>query len=271
MRVLHALENASLEKVAEEVGRRLGDRISRETVRADLEALGIARRPAGRQRKYGPDVERACEQCGERFLARASEVAAGRGRFHSLSCLAAHGHATGRLHGRPNEKVTLPCSLCGESVTRSPSHVLTLVYCSRSCADADPARWDLVRERRQSPHEVACSECGTLFVRPPSGVKEHAFCSDECEVSYVKKHGLGGFRHLIDSPRVSGRVKRVWKNRWNGWRGGRPRTAEADSGYAIKREKVIAARRTSPKMSERALVRISGLPRRQVRAILTEL
>jgi hypothetical protein len=210
----------TLVEIAQMVG------VSAPTAREDLKVLGVERRPQGRRRLYGPDVERTCEQCGDSFIARASEVAKGRGLFCSGSCLATHGHATGRLQGRTSEKVRAVCALdgCEIEVERSPSHVLNLVYCSGEHAYADEKYQSLTYERRwpDGPNMAPCSECGRLVNRPPSATARspHQFCSDECQAAYTKKTGLGGFRALIDH-RAGGRARQRWFGRWGGREAGR--------------------------------------------------
>lgn len=66
-----------------------------------------------------------------------------------------------------------------------------------------------------------------------------------------------------------GATSRRWKNRANGFRGHRPRAIDADPMYLQKRAKVLDARTRQPEISERALERLSGLSRRQVRAVLS--
>lgn len=212
-----------------QIGQTVG--ISHTTARDDLKTLGVELRPQGRRRRYGPDIERTCEQCGKPFIARASEVANGRGRFCSGSCLTAHGHATGRLRGRPSEKVRAVCALdgCEMEVERSPSHVLNLVYCCGDHAYADEKWRSLTHGRRwpDGPNVAPCSECGKLVNRPPSATARspHQFCDGKCQVTYTKKHGLGGFRSLIQH-RAGGRARQRWFGRWAGREagklGGRP-------------------------------------------------
>ena len=211
-------QGLTLVEIAQVVG------VSAPTVRDDLKILGVERRPQGRRRRYGPDVERTCEQCGDPFIPRASEVAHGKGRFCSGSCLTAHGHATGRLRGRPSEKVRAVCELdgCEIEVERSPSHVLTHVYCSSDHAHADEKHRSLRYEQRwpDGPNMVTCSECGKPVNRPPSATARspHQFCSDEHQAAYTKKHGLGGFRAIIDH-RAGGRARQRWYGRWNAHKG----------------------------------------------------
>ena len=211
-------EGRTLVEIAQVVG------VSAPTARDDLKALGVERRPQGRRRRYGPDVERTCEQCGNLFIPRASEVAHGKGRFCSGSCLTAHGHATGRLHGRPSKQIRVVCALegCGIEVERPPSLINDLVYCSRDHAYADPQCRNLTYKRRwpEGPHMVSCSECGTLVNRPPSATARspHQFCSDECQATYTKTYGLGGFRAIIDH-RAGGRARQRWHGRWNAHKG----------------------------------------------------
>ncbi len=103
------------------------------------------------------------------------------------------------------------------------------MYCTTEHAYADEKCRSLTYERRwpDGPNMVPCSECGKLVNRPPSAMARspHQFCSDEHQAAYTKKHGLGGFRALIQH-RAGGRARQRWLGRWGGMAagklGGRP-------------------------------------------------
>jgi hypothetical protein len=107
------------ERYPEESIERLADRhrVNPSTIRDDIRAMGIASQPAHRRRKYGPDVARSCEQCGEEFMAKAHVVASGNARFCSRACTASHTHATGKNPGRPRTGRIVECP-CGCGRTR---------------------------------------------------------------------------------------------------------------------------------------------------------
>lgn len=69
-----------------DIGRALG--IAAKTARDDLEALGIPRRPPGRQPETPLPDERPCEICGTFFRPRRSQQVRGWGRFDSTECMA---------------------------------------------------------------------------------------------------------------------------------------------------------------------------------------
>jgi len=254
-----------------EIGQTVG--ISAPTARDDLKTLGVELRPQGRRRRYGPDIERTCEQCGKPFIARASEVAKGRGRFCTGSCLTTHGHATGRLHGRPSNQIRVVCDLegCEIEVSRPPSLINHLVYCTTEHAYADEKCRSLTYERRwpDGPNMVPCSECGKLVNRPPSATARspHQFCDDKCQVTYTKKHGLGGFRALIQH-RAGGRARQRWFGRWAGRAAGR--TGGRPRGYTDEQVRLVRIlRERDPGIGRARISRLTNLSEKQVRAILS--
>lgn len=119
-------------------------------------------------------VECQCIRCGKAFTRAPSQIADGRGKYCSLSCMAkvrvGPRHASWR-----GGKATVTCAWCGREVSMHPNKAATRRFCSKDCEVAS-VRSAMRREQR------TCARCGKTFACLPSEVAKGngKFCSAAC-------------------------------------------------------------------------------------------
>jgi len=211
--VAELYRSLSIRQVASELG------VAYTTVRRDLLALGVERRPQARPVKYPPVGPRLCANpgCGRVFTPRSPSMGAnGRGQFCSHAC-ASEGK---RIYPQVSE-MTCARSGCGRVFTPAGDAVANGggLFCSARCAQL--AR-RLYPEAFYEPRVCARDGCSNVFVPHACHVDAGMarFCSSEC-------WGLWRFHQARNVP--DGWVQRegqgCWsplsRQRWGGRIGGR--------------------------------------------------
>lgn len=148
-------------------------------------------------------VERVCEQCGKRFIARHRQVLLGQGKFCSKQCA---GYAA-------REMVERKCKFCGKVFQIVPAQVERGrgTYCSRRCQGDD------LLKRVQSN----CPQCGKEIEAIPSRFKNggKAFCSRACYEESIRGAGSrnwrGGSSFEPYCPKFNNKLKAYIRHKFN--------------------------------------------------------
>lgn len=113
-----------------------------------------------------PVVERTCERCGSRFLARSTDVARGRGRFCCVGCARAS----------QRWRATATCGHCGVAFLTRPADIARGRgrYCSPSCRQA--------ARRTRETRICANPACGKQFLVVQSTIARGFghYCAQAC-------------------------------------------------------------------------------------------
>lgn len=147
----------------------------------------------------GISMKTNCNQCGNEIEKTPYQIRTYKKHYCNNKCA-----SESRI-----KRVTKPCYICGEKVTRKPSQFTEFTYCSRDCYHISTTN---KHTGEYSKVACNCSYCGVNFDRYPSQVKgkKYTYCGMNCKDKHngvlFRRESHPSWNHnLTDEERINNR------------------------------------------------------------------